>query len=327
MIVQVPAVAGQGGGLKGEIDLLRLIDVKKHTLSNEPWSFHGPALVTPNRGAGRLQIPYSPPAEYEIEIQATRLEGNNTLTVGLIAGERPFLLSLDGFAAASSGLALLDGKKASVNDSTFRGKVFENGQPATVTIAIRREGAAVRANGKTIIDWRGDFSRLSMDETWTVANPQQLWLGSFNSSYQIQKLVLRPLSATLPSVGTAAAWIKQVQALPAEEQVKAVDAKLKERNPGFDGVVKSSVAGGVISRLEWDSEHITNLSPVRALARLEQLVCMGPWQSKRGLSDLSPLAGMALKGFSCQGTLVTDLTPLKGMPLDNLNLGSTPSRT
>ena len=45
------------------------------------------------------------------------------------------------------------------------------------------------------------------------------------------------------------AWLKQVAALPAENQVKAVAAKLKEHNPYFDGKVTHKIEGGVVTEL------------------------------------------------------------------------------
>src|SRR6266542_2430910 len=42
------------------------------------------------------------------------------------------------------------------------------------------------------------------------------------------------------------AWLKLVAALPAGKQVDAVVAKLKERNPGFDGKVTPGIDGDVV---------------------------------------------------------------------------------
>src|SRR5262249_16886734 len=60
-------------------------------------------------------------------------------------------------------------------------------------------------------------------------------------------------------------WLKQVAALPAEKQVEAVAAKLKERNPGFDGKVSHTVEGGVVTELTFRTNNVTDLAPVRAL--------------------------------------------------------------
>ena len=44
-------------------------------------------------------------------------------------------------------------------------------------------------------------------------------------------------------------WVKKTAALPADKQVEAVAAKLKDRNPGFDGNVTPTVENGVVTGL------------------------------------------------------------------------------
>lgn len=111
-------------------------------------------------------------------------------------------------------------------------------------------------------------------------------------------------------------WIKDVQAMPAEEQVKAVSKKLVELNPKFDGKVTPDIVNGVVTYLRIVTHDVTDISPVRALAGLELLFCEGTQQSKGILADISPLKGMRLKAFSCVFTQVADLSPLAGMKLN-----------
>src|SRR5262249_22313704 len=113
------------------------------------------------------------------------------------------------------------------------------------------------------------------------------------------------------------AWLKLVPTLTAQQQVAAVAAKLKERNPGFvDGSVQHRIGPGGVTVLIFDAKGVTDLSPVQALGGLKVLTCTnGP------LSDLSPLKGMPLTRLSLHGcTRVQDLSPLKGMPLAVLTL-------
>ena len=67
------------------------------------------------------------------------------------------------------------------------------------------------------------------------------------------------------------AWLKQVAALPAEKQVEAVAAKLKELNPGFDGKVTHTIENGVVTELQFLTDNVTDISPVRALTGLQEL--------------------------------------------------------
>jgi Leucine-rich repeat (LRR) protein len=116
----------------------------------------------------------------------------------------------------------------------------------------------------------------------------------------------------------AAAWERRVVALPAEEQVKEVAARLKDLNPGFDGIVTPTITGDVVTRISFSPDQVTNIAPVRALTKLEILDVSGVYGKKGQLADLSPLRGMGLTVLLCGETRVSDLAPLKGMPLTTL---------
>jgi len=118
------------------------------------------------------------------------------------------------------------------------------------------------------------------------------------------------------------AWLRQVAALPAKEQVDAVVAKLKELNSGFDGKVTHKVESGMVTSLEFLTDKVTDLSPVRAFTGLRTLICNGI-PGKGQLADLSPLKGMKLTELYCNYTLVSDLLPLKDMKLTSLHFSYT----
>jgi len=97
------------------------------------------------------------------------------------------------------------------------------------------------------------------------------------------------------------AWTKQVAGMSAEKQVEAVAKKLMELNPGFDGKVTDiggghtpKIENGVVTGIGLVTDHVTDISPVRALSQLKGLWCVS--STKPGtLRDLSPLKGMLLK--------------------------------
>jgi eukaryotic-like serine/threonine-protein kinase len=134
----------------------------------------------------------------------------------------------------------------------------------------------------------------------------------------------------------AAAWERAVAALPAEEQIQVVAARLKDLNPGFEGKVTPTIREDVVYGLTFSTDQVTNIAPVRALTKLKvlkvpgnpgKLADLSPLNgmsllhlnfSQTQVSDLSPLQGMHLTWLECGLTSVSDLTPLKGMPLRRL---------
>ena len=131
--------------------------------------------------------------------------------------------------------------------------------------------------------------------------------------------------SSAPAAPAAAdtAWIASVAPLPAEEQLQRVTARLKELNPGYDGGERHRITDGQVTALTLLSGAIKDLSPVRALTGLRELVC-GSSQTEGTLADVSPLRGMPLTILRCINTKIADLSPLRGMPLAKLALVSNP---
>jgi serine/threonine protein kinase/Leucine-rich repeat (LRR) protein len=127
-----------------------------------------------------------------------------------------------------------------------------------------------------------------------------------------------------PKLSAEQAWLKKIAALPTEQQVQAVMAKLKDLNPGFNGAEKHVADNaGVVTKLYFNTDNVTEISPVRALTGLETLTCGGSAPGKGQLADLSPLKDLKLTSLSCRDTRVSDLSPLKDMKLTHLSCDGT----
>ncbi|MCI0682206.1 MAG: protein kinase [Gemmataceae bacterium] len=124
-------------------------------------------------------------------------------------------------------------------------------------------------------------------------------------------------------------WRDKVAELPVKDQVAAVLRKLKEHNPDFDDEAdqrKHYDDEGKLLHFNLYSDHITDLTPVRAFPHLVAVECIGRGfeKGKRGtgkLKDLSAFRGLRLTGFNCStNPHVSDLAPLAKMPLSTLAL-------
>ncbi len=113
-------------------------------------------------------------------------------------------------------------------------------------------------------------------------------------------------------------WVKEVSALPAEQQVEAVSTKLVELNPGFDGNVTHEISAGKVTKLTFLSDTVADISPIRALAGLRSFACPGSQSGRSELADLAPLKELSLTELTIHFTKVTDLGPLQGMKLTKL---------
>jgi serine/threonine protein kinase len=115
-------------------------------------------------------------------------------------------------------------------------------------------------------------------------------------------------------------WERSVAKLPAEQQVKAVVQRLKELNPAFGGTVTPTIEDGVVKGLSFLTDDVMDISPVRALRRLDTLDCRGTLDRRGKIADLSPLRGLSLGVLHVEDNPVSDLSPVRGMPLRDLGL-------
>jgi hypothetical protein len=115
-------------------------------------------------------------------------------------------------------------------------------------------------------------------------------------------------------------WLREVAALPAEQQVAAVRAKLQERNPGCNAELKPRIENGAVVALALSTEGLEDISPVRALPGLQELDLRTD-SRESSLADLTPMQGMKLRKLSLHHcSQVRDLSPLRDMPLMWLSL-------
>ncbi|MCA9071109.1 MAG: protein kinase, partial [Planctomycetaceae bacterium] len=119
------------------------------------------------------------------------------------------------------------------------------------------------------------------------------------------------------------------------QQVEFVRKELKRLNPEFDdSTLKYKIENGIVVELTFLSDYVSNISPVAILTGLQSLSCegtstappYGQYESAKlsPLSDLSPLKGLPLESLACGATEVSDLEPLRGMPLEHFRCAHSP---
>ena len=109
--------------------------------------------------------------------------------------------------------------------------------------------------------------------------------------------------------------------MPAAMQVKEVAAKLKDRNPGFDGKVMHKSDADVVTEFALlTRQSDRHFAPSGALTRLRKITCSGNalWKKGPACRPSRHSKGMKLTELHCLYTQVSDLSPLKDMQLTEL---------
>jgi serine/threonine protein kinase len=182
---------------KNTVDLLALIDSQKDAVKGD-WTTDAQGLICSAGDHIRLQIPYSPPDEYDLHMTVDRREGADGLLVGLVKGSTQWAVTMDTQASGTfkTGFESIDNQGPSGNPTTYSGPVFTNGVETDLEFRVRKAGVSVVAGGKTIIDWRGSFNRLSLPDGWKVQNSKALFLAAWGSRYHFSRIVLVPVSGS-----------------------------------------------------------------------------------------------------------------------------------
>jgi len=193
------ATIGEGRDTSGiprrpGIDLLKLVDPKQDRVAGE-WAFDGRTLVSPALPFGRITVPYVPPEEYDLRIVAERAGTGNSLSVGLVGGGRQFLLIIDGMVPeAKSGLDLVDGRAFYDNATTHLGQLLGDGRTGSILISVRKKRVQVSVDGRSVVDWKADFARVSLWPSWTMPRADTLFLGAWTSPQRVHRLELTPVT-------------------------------------------------------------------------------------------------------------------------------------
>ena len=215
--------------------------------------------------------------------------------------------------------ALLGGLGFSAQETTLTVKVSEPDSEIEVL------DAAGKVEQSRTTDHKGTLT-IAVEPGQHRLKVKKIGFDLFTKDFEMEAGSKRTLTAKLVRLKdtTTPIWRKQVADLPAERQMDAVAKKLKELNPGFDGAFKFKVEKGAVVELEILTDNVTDLFPIRVLAQLKVLKCAGSGPGKGNLTELTPIKGMPITGLTCsRNPKLTDLSPLQGIPLSGLHCDKT----
>lgn len=176
------------------VNLLPRMD-PAHDSSENPWTFEGRRLVSSEAGIAKIQIPYAPPAEYDLIVTAARRSGNSSFNAGLISAGHHFVISVDGFSQFDmTSLDKIDGKQGDMNETRLKEKQFVDEGPRTLVCSVRRSSVSLTVDGRRILDWKGEPRRLSLSPAFTVPDERVLFLMTGTTSYEVRRLAVIPVS-------------------------------------------------------------------------------------------------------------------------------------
>jgi len=177
------------------IDVLKQIDLKRDVVVGD-WTIEDGSLVSKHQETGPvLRLPVETGRAYRLALHVENTAGAcRPLSVYLPLKNGGGRASFDAYGTEHlTGLDQVDGKTHYQNETRHAGTAFVRGQPATIVITV--EPGHIRADwdGKPVIDWRGDESRLSLKYGFPERRESGVYLVLFNGGYCITKIDFTPL--------------------------------------------------------------------------------------------------------------------------------------
>ena len=132
--------------------------------------------------------------------------------------------------------------------------------------------------------------------------------------------------ASCPEAPPKTSWEDAVAAMPAKEQVAAVNARLQTLNPKYDSAALAyTIHNDIVDSLVLNSAQLTNITPLHVLKDLRELTIVAPngqgGLPRGGVADLRPLRGMMkLDRLYMDNISVADLAPIAKLPLTSLTI-------
>jgi hypothetical protein len=174
-------------------NLLKLIDLDRDAIKGS-WTLDGGGLRSPGCSFARVQIPYIPGEEYTVRLVAQRLFGTDMIALGLVRGDRQFVVGIDGSNKyVASGIDRIDEKPFSENETAIKRTLLSNDKTSEIDVVVRKDSIVVQIDGTKVVDWRGEDKRLSLLSEWKVPLGKAIFVGTF-TQYNISTLEITNLS-------------------------------------------------------------------------------------------------------------------------------------
>ncbi len=200
------------------VDLRPAIDVVRDSVAGD-WTFTKEGVNVPDqvvgdtdgKGTPRLQLPYTPPEEYDLLLEFTPSKGTGDLGCVLRAQGRSFVLRVDrktrGVSTWYAGFGWIDGKRVEESPTSVKqdDKPFQtNGQRHLLTVEVRRDALRALLDGELLVTWSGDWQRLNIrDSVERLPDENRLGLISYGRGATYHSIQVREVTGRgMLTVGT-----------------------------------------------------------------------------------------------------------------------------
>lgn len=246
-----PAVAAAGDK---SIDLLDYVDPSRDRVRGN-WYRVGETIRAERGGFTDIPILRAPvridSSNYTLKIKAIRDSGEGSIGIIFPVGESQVSYSINLFPSGAAGLSNVAGQDASRND-TRKDVAVTNGKVFNVDIIVKTEddgGAAIAIafDGKSVLDWKGKQSDLSLSEFVRIGgDTKTVAFMAFNSAVTIGSAKVKAITGKAEPTEKAVDKSVKDKSLKDEKAKPAAprDDERRDREKMIEDFVKDRFKGG-----------------------------------------------------------------------------------
>lgn len=240
------------------VNLLRLIDPARDAVKGT-WKLADGALVSDNSWAS-LQIPYTPPAEYDLRVSFARQEGKRQVVVIFPRPGEGCSWQLGKLNNTVFAFMSINSGGKTNPTSIWRQPALENNRRYTTLVSVRKDGVKAYLDGQLVSEWKTDYRDMSVEAPWKLRDAQFPGVGSCQSPTAFYSIELVEVTGTgggpqlKPVVKTV---------LPAAPNMIANGAEWVEGKPmSLPGVQRPAVESVYLVRpeSEWTFSHHAHIA-------------------------------------------------------------------
>lgn len=210
-------------------DLVQAFNVTSGTIAGTWKKTTAGIRVEPSKFA-RALLARSVPEDYTLEIEFTRVTGNDVVGIIIPVGNVSPTVEFSGWEGGSHGLSRVNGQptRSPQNPTSVRPGVLENGKryKASISVTSSKDPAEVSAilEGKELFNWKGQPSALQPNLVMFLPTPKAIGLAAQQSTVLFHKIRLIELPNPQPV---------QVTVTPPKTPTPPTPLTINpERNPG-----------------------------------------------------------------------------------------------
>ncbi len=179
------------GKLEAPVDLMPLLDTERDG-KRGIWALNKNVLYSPESGNPQFCLPVSVPQEYTlsatVELPASS-PGQAVFAFGIVAGNAYCTIPI--VNGNCLGIEKIDGARWDGSETRVPGLFFVPGTPVTLSTTVTRNSIRLDLDGRTLINWKGDFRRLTVQDDWAPIDGRKLFIET-RYHFKIRDLQIGP---------------------------------------------------------------------------------------------------------------------------------------